>query len=562
MIAADAVAAITLFALDPLGAGLILRGAASDARTAVLVGIKSANPSLTLRRVPVHVTTGRLVGETDLGASLAAGRPIQSIGLLDAAEPSALVLPMAERWEPARAALISRALDLGAPIGLIALDESASPDESLNAGLTDRCAFHIDLAALPEDFVCTPDPEALQEARALLPRIAVADPIIEALCQAAVTLGIDSLRAGVLAVRCARGLAALAGRDHVDQDDAAAAARLVLSSRATRAPAPPEMNEEEPSDSEQPQTPPDSAPAPDADDTEDAAQQDGSLDDLVLEAARVALPAHLLAGAAQATKRAAQTPGRAGVQAAGTARGRPIGSRPGIPRDGKRLDLMASLRAGAAWQVVRGRTPEDQRMRLRADDLRVMRCKPKTATTTIFAVDASGSLALARLADAKGAVELLLAECYVRRDTVALIAFRGTTAELLLPPTRAPARARRSLSALAGGGGTPLSMGIDAAAAVAEAAARRGETPTIVLLTDGQGNIGRDGKPGRAAAQLDALASARAVRDRRHRTLLIDTSPRRQPVVQTLAEALGARYIPLPRADAQAMSNAVRAGRA
>jgi magnesium chelatase subunit D len=195
------------------------------------------------------------------------------------------------------------------------------------------------------------------------------------------------------------------------------------------------------------------------------------------------------------------------------------------------------------------------------DDLRVQRCRPRTETTTIFAVDASGSQALARLAETKGAVELLLADCYVRRDRVAVIAFRGAEASVLLPPTRAPARARRSLAGLPGGGGTPLASGIDAATALADAAASRGETPTIVLLTDGQANIARSGTPGRPQAQSDALDAARALRTRRHRCLLIDTALRRQQLAIDLAGAMGGRYIALPRADAASVSAAVRAGR-
>ena len=114
-------------------------------------------------------------------------------------------------------------------------------------------------------------------------------------------------------------------------------------------------------------------------------------------------------------------------------------------------------------------------------------------TTTIFVVDASGSAALHRLAEAKGAVELLLADCYIRRDQVALIAFRGSAAELLLPPTRSLARAKRSLAGLPGGGGTPLAAGLDAAFALSDSIRRKGQTPTVIVLTDGRANIARDG---------------------------------------------------------------------
>ncbi len=141
---------------------------------------------------------------------------------------------------------------------------------------------------------------------------------------------------------------------------------------------------------------------------------------------------------------------------------------------------------------------------MRREDFRVSRFKQRSETTTVFVVDASGSSALHRLAEAKGAVELLLADCYVRRDSVALIAFRGRRAELLLPPTRSLVRAKRSLAGLPGGGGTPLAAGIDAALALADAMRRRGATPVVVPLTDGRANIARDGA-GRARAGADAL---------------------------------------------------------
>ena len=184
--------------------------------------------------------------------------------------------------------------------------------------------------------------------------------------------------------------------------------------------------------------------------------------------------------------------------------------------------------------------------------------KQRSGTTTIFVVDASGSAALQRLAETKGAVELLLADAYVRRDKVALIAFRGQAAELLLPPTNALARARRSLAGLPGGGGTPLASGIDAAVTLAETITRAGQTPIITLLTDGRANIARDGTPGRPQAEADALASAARIRAAGLTTLLIDISPRPNPSAQRLAEAMGARYFPLPQADAAKLSRIVR----
>ena len=180
------------------------------------------------------------------------------------------------------------------------------------------------------------------------------------------------------------------------------------------------------------------------------------------------------------------------------------------------------------------------------------------ATTTIFAIDASGSQALHRLAEAKGAVELLLADCYARRDKVAVIGFRGPRAELMLAQTRSLVRARRQLAGLPGGGGTPLAAGIDAAAQLAATVRRAGATPLVVFLTDGRANIARSGAPGRAAATSDAIAAARAFAAAGTAALLIDTSAQPSPAAATLAEAMRARCIALPYAAAAALSAAVR----
>ena len=177
---------------------------------------------------------------------------------------------------------------------------------------------------------------------------------------------------------------------------------------------------------------------------------------------------------------------------------------------------------------------------------------------TIFAVDASGSSALARLAEAKGAVELLLAEAYVKRAQVALVAFRGAVAEILLPPTRSLARARRALAELPGGGGTPLAAGLNAARELAELARGRGRTPFVVVLTDGRANIAADGSAVRATAERDATAAAEAIGLAGIDCAFVDISARPRPEGAALAAAMRARYLPLPRADAATMHAAVK----
>jgi magnesium chelatase subunit D len=230
-----------------------------------------------------------------------------------------------------------------------------------------------------------------------------------------------------------------------------------------------------------------------------------------------------------------------------------------------RTHLGASRPSGAGAPPSVEPPPRAPRLLIRREDLRVQRRQHKRATTTIFAIDASGSQALHRLAEAKGAVELLLADCYARRDKVAVIGFRGRQAQLLLEPTRSLVRAKRSLAGLPGGGGTPLAMGIEAATRLAQAVCAGGGTPLVVLLTDGKANIGSTGEPGRAAAVADALRAARAHAASGTATLLIDTAPASGVVgtssAITLAAALRARCLSLPHAGAQRVCSAIQAAR-
>jgi magnesium chelatase subunit D len=110
------------------------------------------------------------------------------------------------------------------------------------------------------------------------------------------------------------------------------------------------------------------------------------------------------------------------------------------------------------------------------------------------------------------------------RDRVALIAFRVQGAVLVFPPTRSLVRAKRGLAGMPGGGGTPLAAGIDAAAELADALKRRGDSVAVVFLTDGRANVARNPEGGRPGAEAEAAQAARALRGVRPS---VDTSPHR-----------------------------------
>ena len=595
--AGDAFQAAALLLVDPAGlGGVLLRSPAGPVRDAWLTLLQAlAPPGMPLPRLPASASEDRLLGGLDLSATLAAGRPVAQAGLLTQADGGIVVAAMAERMPAVNAAHLCAALDQGAlrlerdgltqhlpaRVAVVALDESQGEDRPPSAALADRLGLWVDLSALSLRDTVASDSAMAQEvaqARSRLNVVTVPDDLIQALCAATLALGVDSPRAAWAAVRCARAAAALRGEDVADADDAALAARLVLAPRATRQPVAEALPQDDSSPPKEPpnpppdQDPPESANAPDtpppSEEEDPPAEPDldpqnaRALEDRLIESAVAAIPAGLLARLASGERvrgRSADA-GRAGASAASAVQGRPVGSRRGVPRGGARLHLIDTLRAAAPWQRLRRAhaRPGAPPILVRPDDFHLRRHEQKRSTTTIFALDASGSSALYRLAEAKGAVELLLAECYVRRDQVAVLAFRGAAAEVILPPTRSLVRAKRGLAGLPGGGGTPLAAGLDAAAALALRVRRAGGTPVVVVLTDGRANVGRDGLGGRARAQDEALSAARALRAQGGSVIIIDTSVRPEPAARALALAAGARYLALPQANAAALARAVQ----
>ena len=579
----DAALIVRLLACDPFGVGgVVLRGRPGPVRDRVCAWIGDALESEAARvKIPCHVSEDRLLGGIALAETLASGTVVREAGLLSRAHGGIATLAMAERMDATIAAHLCAALDRGelaveregsssstpCRLGVVVLDEGID-DERLAAPLRDRLAFSIDLDGL--------DPRMLDElpqagfadelgSMTMKEPVALDDEAIDALVRVAASVGVDSTRAVLLAGRVAAIHAALDGRGSVSPEDLEVAARLVIGPRARWIPAPEQDEAEAKSEVEEQEA--QTEPRPEGEpgcaaETEDESERDDvgpRLDEIVLEAVKSAMPDGLL-DAMNVTgdgRKGAVDRGRAGASERSVESGRPAGTLARMPQPGNRLAVLDTLRAAAPWQRLRG-GGRGRGLRIYREDFRVRRFVRRKESCVIFAVDASGSAALQRLAEAKGAVEHVLADCYVRRDHVALIAFRGTQASVVLPPTRSLARVRRELSALAGGGTTPLASGIDAALSLADDARKRGRTPLLVVMTDGRGNVTREGEASVARAREEALESSRRVRGTGIPTLLLDTGPRARPRVRTLANEMNARYLPLPRLDAAGVSRQVQ----
>lgn len=527
--------AVHLLARDPGLGGIVVRARSGPVRDAFMTMV--ANLPGPIKRLHPAMSDDVLFGGLDLSATLAQGALVEKAGLLSGA--GTLILTMAERCTPGMAARLATALDRDSAHRVILLDEGAAPDEAAPASLIERLAFYVDLT----DVTCA---EAIP---APLPKVAghaamTTDDDLVHITDIAAQCGIDSLRAPLFARTAAKAIASLEGRSDVSQDDIQTACILTLTHRATQVP---EETEDKPDQQESPDTP------------EDHADQQDSMtlpEDLVLEAIRALLPADLLDRIAAQKARSGKGSGSGAVRK-GNRRGRPLPARQGHLADGARIDLIGTLRAAAPWQTIRRHSTGRTGLHIRQTDIHVKRFAERTDRVLIFTVDASGSSAISRLAEAKGAIELLLAQAYARRDHVSLIAFRGRAAELLLPPTRSLVQTKRRLASLPGGGGTPLASGLRESLSQALHAKRKGLTPTVVILTDGRANIALDGATDRKRAAADATQMAQAVRAQGIDALVIDTGNRPEQALKSLAATLNAPYLALPRADAHRLSAAV-----
>ena len=542
--------ALTLLAVDPVGlGGFHLRSRAGPIRDTFTRPFKSLFPNA--RRISPSISDIQLFGGVDVGETLTYGRVVLAQGLLET--PGPIILTMAERCEPGLAARLAQTLDSQSGHCLLLLDEGADDDEGAPKTLTDRLAFFIDLEGLRHaelaNLIITQ--EELSKARDRLGDVEIPNGTEEALTVTAARFGIRSLRAPLLALAAARANAALNKRKTISDDDLQIAVQLVYSHRATQLPSDDDTPEEAQNDTQPEDEPHQSA---------DTEQDDLSLpEEMLIDAVKAILPLDVLAALEGSnTRKSATGAGGAGDKKRGNRRGRPLPSRPGRLDGGNRIDLVATLRAAVPWQTIRRKQrPDKTGVIVHSSDIHVKNYQEISDRLVIFAVDASGSSAVARLAEAKGAVELMLADAYARRDHVALIAFRGDSADLILPPTRSLVQTKRRLAGLPGGGGTPLASGLKAAGELAQRARAQGLSPSIAVLTDGRANVPLPGKTGRAAANEDAQIMARHIRSLKVPSAMIDTSVRPHRDLKSLCDVMGAKYMPLPRADARGLSRAI-----
>lgn len=455
----------------------------------------------------------------------------------------------------------------------LTVEVAAPRDVALRAEVVRRrLAFDADPSGFAAAFAADEDQlaAAITAARDLLPKVELGDDALDQIAAVCAAFEVDGLRADIVTARAAVAHAAWSGRTAVTAEDVRAAARLALPHRRRRNPFDaPGLDEQRLDDvlGEGPEPDPDGPgpdggpggdpePAPDDQQTSSVdGQPDRSLDRQGAGHQHGAAQSVAAPGETFRTRRI-EVPGvGAGVAGrrsrARTDSGRAVGST--LPEGRLRhLHLTATLTAAAPHQHARGRTGPG--LVLHRADLREAVREGREANLVLFAVDASGSMAArARMTAVKGAVLSLLLDAYQRRDKVGLISFRGSGAEVLLPPTSSVEAAAARLTALPTGGRTPLEAGLLEARATLQRERRRDpqRRPLLVVVTDGRHTSG--GAPARAAELLRRDGVAGVVVD-------CEAGPVRLGLAAGLADQLGGACLRL--ADLAQLADEIRALRA
>lgn len=580
--------ALPLLAVDPGLKGVLISGPPGSSKSLLARSFPSLNREKKFVELPLNVTEDHLLGGLDFERTLKEGKPVFSMGLLAQAHGGAVCVEDVNLLDAGLAGHLAAALDTGivqiereglsaiVPAGFLLIG-TYNPDEGEVApALRERVGLLVEanpataidermeiirrVAEYEKDPAafsrsCAEEMEtirtAIAQARARLAQIEIANEDIQRLSEIALSLGVAGNRADLFAVRAARASAALAGRDAVSEDDMIAAIQLVLIPRATVIPQTQRPTQDRPdaTDSSERQH--------DEKQGEDDGGRQSALEDLLIQAVDAMPPKEALEVSGQKSGRSAS--GRR-VEAMSMERGRYVRSATRRASGGK-VAVDATLRAAAPFQAARraGESPHKKRVRITTDDLRYKRFKRRSGMLFIFAVDASGSMALNRMAQAKGALTRLLQQAYLRRDKVALLSFRGERAETLLAPTRSVELAKRLVDAIPSGGATPVAVGLLRALEIARIARAQGQPQALVVLfTDGRANAGL--RAAGAEAIRDELRQLGArLRTEGVRSVVIDTKSRflAGGEGKALADLIGGRYVYLPRADADSVANAV-----
>ncbi|CEL94653.1 unnamed protein product [Vitrella brassicaformis CCMP3155] len=576
-------------------------------------------------QVPLNVMEDRLVGSVDVEESVKQGKPVFAPGLLARAHRGVLYVDDLNLLDPELANILLSVISDGwvqveregisvrypcRPL----IVATFNPEESeMREHLLDRLAVSLSVDATPLTDLervqavegvlkfgnSKHNEQMLREAeeeedelrtriifsREYLKRVKCTHDQIKYLCEEAVRAGVQGQRAEIFACEVARASAALDNRDSVTSDDLKLAVKLVIAPRGVFL--------QQPENMMQPPPPPPPPPQQDTsdEDTEEDKKEDEKDEDEKEEDQMPEIPQEFMFDAEGTpideelinfvTK---QQKGKSGGRGLIFSQDRGRYIKPMFPKGKvRRLAVDATMRAAAPYQRPRRqRALKDDKKRFTSSgrerkvfieeaDVRVKRMARKAGALIVFVVDASGSMALNRMNAAKGAAISLLSKAYESRDKISLITFQGTDAEVLLPPTRSIAMAKRRLETMPCGGGSPLAHAINVAVKTGINAQKSGDVGKVVIvcISDGRANVGlnesvekgrvtESEKLDKEAMKAEVLDTARALQGLPNfHLVMLDMENKfvSTGLAKEVAEAAGGRYYQVPKATERSVTD-------
>ncbi|MBL6956041.1 MAG: magnesium chelatase ATPase subunit D [Chlorobium phaeobacteroides] len=600
--------AMMLLAVDPSLGGVVVPAAVGSGKSTLaraFSGIVSEDTPFV--ELPLNVTEDRLIGGVDLEATLVQGKRVVQHGVLSKAHEGVLYVDSLSLLDSSAVSHVMDAMSRGAvlvereglsevhPAKFMLIGTYDPSDGDVRMGLLDRVGMIVPFTTQNDyrarklivncvlgkrDAEDTEDElkmlrGLIEAAQEQLPLVSMTKEQMQGLIQSAVSLGVEGNRADIFAIKAALASAALAQRTDVDEDDLKLALKLVLVPRATQMPPQEEeVMDDMPPDEDMPPDSPESEDqdAPDdnsdPDEEEEEEETPDMIEELMMEAIETELPDNIM-NISLAAKRKSRSGSRG--EALNNRRGRFVRSQEGEMRSGK-VAIIPTLISAAPWQESRRAERKKKfgeiktALIINKEDVRIKKFRDKSGTLYIFMVDASGSMALNRMRQAKGAVSHLLQNAYVHRDQVSLISFRGKEAQLLLPPSQSVDRAKRELDVLPTGGGTPLASALFLGLETAKQARTKGVSQIMfVVITDGRGNISLQSsydpdapKATKEEVQQEIEAISATIFAEGVASVIIDTQMNylSRGEAPKLAEKLGGRYFYLPNAKAEEIAMA------
>jgi len=592
-------------------------------------------------QVPLNVMEDRLIGSADLEESVKTGKSVFSPGLLAKAHRGVLYVDDINLLDEETANILLNVVNDGYVLvereGISLrypckplLIATFNPDEGeLRDHLLDRIAVSLSADAEKlsiesrveavdsvinfspsgnqgnaqatldlEDAISNEDDlkTAIVFAREYLRDLKLAPSQMQYLCEEAIRAGCQGHRAEIFAVEVARAAAAIEGRQ-VTSEDLRLAVKLAIAPRGTfiqtpmdedemmppppPPPPPPQMDDQD-QDQDQEDQEEDEQNEPEDEEEEDDAPDEAPdvpevPEEFMFDVDATPIDPDLIEFSSR--ERAGKGGGRGLIFSQD--RGRYI--KPMLPK-GKvvRLAVDATLRASAPYQKSRreraiGTKQEGRGVFLEQSDVRIKKMARKAGSLIIFVVDASGSMALNRMNAAKGAAMSLLTEAYQSRDQICLIPFQGDFADVLLPPTKSIAMAKKRLEQMPCGGGSPLAHALQQATLTGLNAQKTGDVGKVVVvcISDGRANVplcvsvgeefdpdadedSKDGKPSRGYLKEEVMACAKQLGVLPGFNLLcIDTENKfiSTGTAKDIANAAAGKYHQIAKADGSAIAS-------